>query len=33
MLAIFERIFSNKHHPDPNDPDDGEMFHFEKVMF
>ena len=25
--------FSNKHNPDPNDPDDSEMFHFEKVMF
>ncbi len=25
--------FSNKHNPDTNDPDDGEMFHFEKAMF
>jgi len=25
--------FYNKHLPDPNDPDDSEMFHFEKVMF
>ena len=25
--------FFNEHNPDPNDPHDGEMFHFEKVMF
>jgi len=25
--------FFNEHHRDPNDPEDSEMFHFEKVMF
>jgi len=25
--------FFNEHHPDPNDPHGGEMFHFEKVKF
>jgi len=26
-------VFFNEYHPDPNAPHDGEMFHFEKVMF
>ena len=25
--------FFNGHHPDPKDPNDGEMFHFEKVKY